>query len=222
MVQKAKKPAMNRLGLRLIGILALGMVLIIPKAVSAQDDNAGFGLHLSWTQYTEISGNRNDVKVSQQIAQIAYRDPQAFRLSFGLGLEEIDDLPEYGGEIDDALCFQATGAFYLAPNLEFGIPADLSLTAEYSRARHDAGDDKLTHQRIIATATMEWDFPPATPYIRVGALYASLDSPDKDEDNTSALFIGGVRFSLAQRLSLGAEFNISQDIGFGALLGYSF
>jgi hypothetical protein len=234
MVQREKVSSRNRLGLRLTVILALGIVLISivlvsSKLAAAQDDYAGFGLHVSGSQYTEISKNQSDVKISQQLAQITYRDPQVFWLSFGLGQEEMDapaykDKEKYSGQdIDDALCFNVAGAYYLAPNLEFGIPADFSIGAEYSRARHDIGDDvRLTHQRIIGTANLEWDFHPATPYIRVGALHATMDSPDKDEDHTSALFIGGVRFLLAQRLTLGAEFNISEDIGFGGLLGFSF
>jgi len=232
MVQREKGPSGGGVSVNLIVSLALGIVLISivlisSKLAAAQDDYAGFGLHVSGSQYTEISKDQSDVKVSQQIAQITYRDPQVFWLSFGLGQEEMD-APAYkekysGQDIDDALCFNVAGAYYLAPNLEFGIPADFSIGAEYSRARHDIGDDdRLTHQRIIGTANLEWDFHPATPYIRVGALHATLDSPDKDEDHTSALFIGGVRFLLAQRITLGAEFNISEDIGFGGLLGFSF
>jgi len=233
MVQREKVLNRNWLCLKLMIVLSLGMVLACTKSAAAQDDYPGFGLHASWTQYTEISKNQSDVKVSQQLAQITYRDPQSFWLSFGLGQEEMDAQQykeEYGKDIDDALCFNAAGAYYLAPNLELGIPADLSIGAEYTRARHDIGDTRLTHQRIIGTANLEWDFHPATPYIRVGALYVTLDSSHGDEEHTShgdeehtsALFIGGVRFSLAQRLTLGAEFNISEDIGFGGLLGYSF
>jgi len=225
MVQREKGSNWDWPGLRLMVILAFGIILACSKPVAAQDDYPGFGLFGSWTQYTEISKNQTDVKVSQQIAQIIYRDPQAFWLSFGLGLEEMDAphyKEDYGQDIDNALCFNAAGAYYLAPNMEFGIPADFSIGAEYSRARHDIGDNKLTHQRIIGTANLEWDFHPATPYIRVGALHVTLNSSNGDEDHTSALFIGGARFSLAQRLTLGAEFNISEDIGFGGLLGYSF
>ena len=222
MVQTQKKPARGLPGLRLMVILVLGIILACSKAVSAQDDYPAFGLRLSWTQYTEISKNQNDVKVSQQIAQITYRDPQAFWLSFGLGQEEIDAQQHYDQDVDDALCFHAAGAYYLAPNLELGVPADFSIGAEYSRARHDVGDAKLTHQRIIGTANLEWDFSPATPYVRVGALNVTLNRPGEDENQTSAIFIGGVRFTLAQQLTLGVEFNISEDIGFGGILGYSF
>jgi len=206
----------ERLGM----ILLLAIILACPTLGLAQDNYPGFGLQLSWTQYTEISKNQNDVKISQPIAQVIYRDPQLFWLSFGLGQEKID--ADSWLDIDDALCFHAAGAYYLASNLEFGIPADFSIGAEYSRARHDMGNDKLTHQRIIGTANLEWDFPPSTPYIRVGVLNASLDSPLVDENETSALFVGGVRFFLAQQLTLGAEFNISADIGFGGVLGYYF
>jgi|GEM_PF-3536922 len=201
-------------------ILAAG-----PHAALAQDDYPSFGLRLNWTQYIEISKDQQDVEVSQQTAQIAYREPQFFWLSFGLGQEKIDAPHCCWQEIDDALCFQVAGAYYIAPNIELGIPADFSLGAEYSRSRHDYGkDSRLTHQRLIGTANLEWDLHPATPYIRFGALYSSLDTSgnDKNEDETSGLFIGGLRFSLTQGLILGAEFNISRDIGFGALVGYYF
>ncbi|MEW6380959.1 MAG: hypothetical protein AB1611_15305 [bacterium] len=228
MVRSERNPARYRHGLRLTSVIILlaGIIILAcPHRLLAQDDYPAFGLRLNGTQYIEISQNQHDVTVSQQIAQIVYRDPQFFWLSFGLGREEIDAPHLYEGQdIDEALCFQVAGAYYLAPNLELGIPADFSIGAEYSRARHDIGkDDRLTHQRLIGTANLEWDFHPATPYVRVGALYATLDASGwPDEDQTSALFIGGLRFSLTQGLSLGAEFNISQDIGFGGTIGYIF
>ena len=229
MFQKERRIFKRHFGLPLIFMLFLGIFLVFyPQLGQAQDDYPGFGFMANWTQHTEISieqnGKQNDVDISQQIAQIIFRDPQTFWLSFGLGQEKIDTDYTFspGTKIDDDLCFHVAGAYYLAPNLELGIPADLSLGADYSRARHDVNGEKLTHQRITATFNLEWDYPPATPYIRVGALQSVLDHPSLDEDSTSAFFVGGIRFSLAKRLFLGAEFNISEDIGFGATLGYSF
>lgn len=230
MVRSEKSPARNRSGLiveiiLMAGIIAGIVILACPHRLLAQDDYPGFGLRLHGNQYVELTKNQHDVTVSQQVAQITYRDPQFFCLSFGLGREEVDAPHFYDRQdIDGALCFQIAGAYYLAPNLELGIPADFSIGAEYSRARHDIGkDDRLTHQRLIGTANLEWDFRPATPYVRVGALYANLNASGwRDEDQTSALFVGGIRFSPTQGLSLGAEFNISQNIGFGATLGYIF
>ena len=206
-------------------VFVLGAFLVCyPKPGQAVDDYPGFGFSVTWTQYTEISIGQKDVEISQQVAQIIFKDPQSFWLSFGLGQESIDtESPVFQGqEIDDALCFHAAGAYYIAPNLELGIPADLSVGASYSRARHDVLQDKLTHQRITDTMNLEWDYPPATPYIRIGALQSNLEYLGLDEDNTSVFFEGGVRFFLAQRLLIGAEFNISEDIGFGGTLGYSF
>ena len=229
MVQSERMAYKKHCRLSLILALILGIFLVFcPKPGQAGDDYPGFGFLVSWTQYTEISieqnQKQNDVDISQQIAQIIFRDPQSFWFSFGLGQEKIDTDYTFsqGKEIDDDLCFHAAGAYYIAPNLELGIPADLSLGASYSRGRHDVGKDKLTHQRITVTANLEWDYPPATPYICVGALQSDLDYPTLDEDSTSVFFVGGIRFSFAQRLFLGAEFNISEDIGFGGTLGYSF
>ena len=215
----------NHCGLLLAFVVILGAFCVFyPKSGLAVDDYPGFGFLVGWTQYTEISIDQKDVDISQQIAQIIFRDPQSFWLSFGLGQEKIDtDSPfSQGQEIDDDLCFHAAGAYYIAPNLELGIPADLSLGASYSRSRHDVAEDKLTHQRITVTANLEWDYPPATPYIRVGALQSDLEYSALDEDNTSVFFVGGIQFAFAQRLFLGAEFNISEDIGFGGTLAYSF
>ena len=164
----------------LIFTLILGMSLVFcPQSGQAVDDYPGFGFSATWSQYTEISieqnQKQNDVNISQQIAQILFKDPQSFWLSFGLGWEKIDDYPlPQGKEIDDDLCFHIAGAYYIAPNLEFGIPADLSLDVEYSRARHDVAEDKLTHQRFTATVNLEWDYPPATPYIRAGMLHSTI------------------------------------------------
>ncbi|MGA1874587.1 MAG: hypothetical protein ACMUIA_03160 [bacterium] len=212
----------------LVLAVLLGILLIAPyRCAQAQGDYPGFSLRASWTEYTELSRQLTDVVVTQQLAQLVYQDPQFFWLSFGLGREEIDlegDEPwPPGYEIDDALCFQAAGAYYLAPDLALGIPADFSVGAEYTRSRHDVEGGKLTHQRILGTANLEWDFHPAVPYLRVGVLNSILNFPaGDDEDQTTALFVGGVRFSLAQQLSAGVEFNISEDIGFGGSLGYSF
>lgn len=225
MVRKERRVRKNHWWFSLILALILGASLAFyPKPGQAGDDYPGFGFLGSWTQYTEISIDQKDVEISQQVAQIIFRDPQSFWLSFGLGQEKIDtDYPfSPGKEIDDDLCFHAAGAYYIAPNLELGIPADLSLGASYSRARHDVAKDKLTHQRITVTVNLEWDYPPATPYIHVGALQSVLDYPARDEDSTSVFFVGGIRFSIAQRLVIGAEFNISEDIGFGGTFGYSF
>jgi hypothetical protein len=211
----------------LVLAVLLGILLITPyRCAQAQGDYPGFSLRTSWTEYTELSKQLTDVVVTQQLAQLVYQDPQFFWLSFGLGNEEIDrqvdELLPQGDEIDDALCFQAAGAYYLAPDLALGVPADFSIGAEYTRSRHDVEGGKLTHQRIIGTANLEWDFPPAVPYLRVGALHSTLDWPDRDDDQTTALFVGGISFSLAQRLTASAEFNISEDIGFGGSVGYSF
>lgn len=235
MVQREKVLGLCRRSWLWFGLIAWLSILVLAAQsarVWAQDDYPGFGTLVSWTQYTEMSLDGNDLEASQQIAQIIYRDPQFFWFSFGFGREEIDFGQKFDGyEVDDAaLCFHIGGAYYLAPNLELGVPADFSLNIEYSRARYDVDDydvddnDKLTHQRILGSVGLEWDFPPATPYFRVGALHSILDANATlfEEEKTTALFVGGIRVSPTQRFSLGMEFNLSEDIGFGANLGFYF
>ncbi len=223
MVQRVSiKGRMGRYSL--IFIIVLFVLAGTTQLVKAQEEYPGFGVLIDWNFYREIQKNQDSIKTTQQLAKFFYRNPQMFWLSFGLGREEVD--ADYSSqkniEIDDALCFHASGAYYLAPNLELGVPADFSISAEYSRSLHDMEKDTLTHQRIIGTLNLEWDALPAKPYIRIGALQSIFDSPRIDENKASALFIGGVQFFLTQQFTIRGEFNISKDIGFSGGLGYFF